>query len=152
MRSRSCTASSTSRRPPRRRRRRKSTRPQPAPGRRAPMPRTPSPSPTAGKFPNTIFRTDEMVFDEDISAEGLSQTFQLLGQPLGALDQVKLHALEWTFNEISNKEDGWMFGGQVNPSLHFGDLQLEAGLGQYWWLNPDQIAQALSRNPTAFTP
>ncbi|HEX9420096.1 MAG TPA: putative porin [Methylomirabilota bacterium] len=106
---------------------------------------------TAGKFPNPIFRTDEMVFDEDISAEGLSQTFQLLGQPLGALDQVKLHALEWTFNEISNKEDGWMFGGQVNPSLHFGDLQLEAGLGQYWWLNPDQIAQALSRNTTAFT-
>jgi len=106
---------------------------------------------TAGKFPNPIFRTDEMVFDEDISAEGLSQTFQFLGQPLGALDQVKLHALEWTFNEISNKEDGWMFGGQVNPSLHFGDLQLEAGLGQFWWLNPDQIAQALSRNTTAFT-
>ena len=106
---------------------------------------------TAGKFPNPIFRTDEMVFDEDISAEGLSQTFQLLGQPLGALDQVKLHALEWTFNEISNKEDGWMFGGQVNPSLHFGSVLLEAGLAQYWWLNPDQIAQALSRNTTAFT-
>src|SRR5881396_3264431 len=106
---------------------------------------------TAGKFPNPIFRTDEMVFDEDISAEGLSQTFQLLGQPLGALDQVKLHALEWTFNEISNKEDGWMFGGQVNPSLHFGDVQVEAGLAQYWWLNPDQIAQAPSRNTTAFT-
>src|SRR5207253_5327893 len=86
---------------------------------------------TAGKFPNPIFRTDEMVFDEDISAEGLSQTFQLLGQPLGALDQVKLHALEWTFNEISNKEDGWMFGGQVNPSLHFGSVLLEAGLAQY---------------------
>src|SRR6266571_52513 len=32
---------------------------------------------TAGKFPNPIFRTDEMVFDEDISAEGLSHA----GQP-----------------------------------------------------------------------
>ncbi len=106
---------------------------------------------TAGKFPNPIFRTDELVFDEDISAEGLSQTFQLLAQPFGALDQVKVHALQWTFDEIANQQDGWMFGGQVNPSLHLGSTQLEAGLGQFWWLNPDQIAQALSRNTTAFT-
>ena len=106
---------------------------------------------SAGKFPNPIFRTDELVFDEDISAEGLSETFQLLAQPLGPLDQVKLHSLQWTFAEIANQEDGWMFGGQVNPSLHFGGVQIEAGLGQYWWLNPDLIAQALSRNTTAFT-
>jgi hypothetical protein len=106
---------------------------------------------TAGKFPNPIFRTNEMVFDEDISAEGTSETFQLLDKPLGVLDQVKIHGLQWTFNEISNKEDGWMLGGQVNPSLHFGNVQVEAGLGQYYWLNPDQIAQALSRNTTAFT-
>jgi len=39
-----------------------------------------------------------------------------------------------------------MFGGQVNPSMHFGNLQLEAGLGQYWWLNADQIAQSLNTN------
>jgi hypothetical protein len=104
-----------------------------------------------GKFPNPIFRVDELVFDEDISAEGASQTFQLLDKPAGALDQVKVHALEWTFAEIANKEDGWMFGGQVNPSFHVGDVQLEAGLGQFWWLNPDLIAQALSRNTTAFT-
>ena len=106
---------------------------------------------TLGKFPNPIFRVGEMVFDNDLSLEGTSETFQLLAQPLGALDQVKIHALQWTFNEISNKEDGWMCGGQVNPSLHFGNVQVEAGLGQYWWLNPDQIAQALSRNTTAFT-
>jgi hypothetical protein len=105
----------------------------------------------AGKFPNPIFRTDEMFFDEDISAEGFSQTFQLLDKPAGPLDQVKLHAIEWTYAEIANKEDGWLFGGQVNPSFHVGDLQIEAGLGQFWWLNPDLIAQALSKNTTAFT-
>ncbi len=106
---------------------------------------------TAGKFPNPIFRTDEMVFDDDLSPEGLSQTFQLLGQPFGPLDQVKIHGLQWTFAEISNSEDGWMLGGQVNPSFRFGDIQLEAGLGQYYWLNADLIAQALSKNTTAFT-
>jgi hypothetical protein len=94
---------------------------------------------TAGKFPVSTFKVGELVFDEDLSAEGLAETFQLLDKPVGALDQVKLHALQWTFNEIGNHEDAWMFGGQVNPSMHFGTTQLEFGLAQYWWLNPDQI-------------
>jgi len=37
-----------------------------------------------------------------------------------------------------------------NPSFHFGDVQVEAGLGQYWWLNSDAIATALDKNTTAF--
>ncbi len=44
-----------------------------------------------------------------------------------------------------------MFGGQINPTMHVGPVQVDAGLAQYWWLNPDQIAQATSRNTTAFT-
>ena len=99
-----------------------------------------------GKFGNPIFLVSELVFDDDLSPEGAFETFHVLGEPLGPLDQVKVHALQWTFNEISNQEDGWMFGGQVNPTLHFGPAQLDAGVGQYWWLNPDQIAQALNTN------
>jgi hypothetical protein len=106
---------------------------------------------TAGKFPNPIFRVGQLVFDDDLSLEGTSETFQLLDQPVGMLDQVKVHALQWTFSEIANKEDGWMFGGQLDPSFHLGNVQFEAGFGQYWWLNPDQIAQALSKNTSAFT-
>jgi len=101
---------------------------------------------TGGKFPNPIFRVGQLVFDDDLSPEGASETFSLLDKPIGGLDQVKLHALQWTFNEVSNAEDGWMFGGQVNPSGHLGSVQVEAGIGQYWWLNSDQIAQALSAN------
>ncbi len=104
-----------------------------------------------GKFPNPIFRVGEMVFDDDLSFEGASQTFQLLDKPIGALDQIKVHALETVLNEVSNKEDAWMFGGQINPSFHLGNVQFEAGVGQYWWLNSDQIAQSLSRNTTSFT-
>ncbi|HJQ83931.1 MAG TPA: putative porin [Candidatus Binatia bacterium] len=105
----------------------------------------------AGKFPLTMFRTSELVFDEDVTPEGFNETFQLLAAPRGFLDQVKLHGFQWTFAEIGNKEDGWTLGGQVNPSMHFGNVQVEAGLAQYWWLNEDLIAQALSRNTTAFT-
>jgi hypothetical protein len=100
----------------------------------------------AGKFPNPMFRVDEEVFDDDLSPEGLNETVQLLGEPCGPLDQVKIHAQQWTFQENANAQDGWMFGGQVNPLMHFGDVQLEGGIGQYWWLNPDSIAQAANTN------
>jgi len=103
-------------------------------------------STTMGKFPNPIFRVGQLIFDDDLSPEGASQTLSLLDKPRGGLDQVKVHALEWTYNEVSNAQDGWMFGGQVNPSGHVGNVQVEAGIGQYWWLNPDQIAQALNTN------
>jgi hypothetical protein len=106
---------------------------------------------TAGKFPLPQFKVGELMFDEDLSAEGVAETFQLLGEPLGMVDQVKVHAMQLTFSEVSNAEDGWMFGGQVNPSFHFGDVQLEAGMGQFWWLNPDLIAMSLSKNTTSFT-
>ncbi len=100
----------------------------------------------AGKFPNPMFRLDEMVFDDDLSPEGFNETIQLLESPIGELDQVKLHAQQWTFKEVANAQDGWMFGGQVNPTAHLGDVLLEAGLAQYWWLNPDFIAQAANTN------
>src|SRR5205823_10830513 len=55
----------------------------------------------AGKFPLTMFRTDELVFDEDVTPEGLNETFQLLAQPHGPPDQVTRHAFPWTFAEIA---------------------------------------------------
>jgi hypothetical protein len=102
----------------------------------------------SGKFPNPMFSVSEMVFDEDLSPEGFNQTIQLLEKPVGALDQVKLHLEEWNFQEVANSGDGWMLGGQINPTLHVGPVLLEAGLGQYYWLNPDLIAQASNSNST----
>ena len=101
---------------------------------------------TGGKFANPMFRVGEMVFDDDLAPEGASEVVSLLDKPVGPLDQVRLYAEQWTFSEVANNQDGWMVGGQVNPVLHFGTTQVEAGLGQYWWLNSDQIAQALNTN------
>jgi hypothetical protein len=110
----------------------------------------------AGKFPNPMFRVGELVYDEDLSPEGFNEVFALLDKPIGdpkrtSLDQLKIYLEQWTFSQINNRADGWMFGGQVNPSMHIGPVQIDAGIGQYWWLNPDAIAQATSRNTTAYT-
>jgi hypothetical protein len=101
---------------------------------------------TGGKFPNPIFRAGEMVFDDDLSLEGFAETINFLPKPVGLLDQVHLHLEQWTFSEIANEQDGWMIGGQVNPVMHAGPVELEGGIGQYGWLNADFIAKARNTN------
>lgn len=101
---------------------------------------------TGGKFPNPMFRTTEVMFDDDLSPEGAAEMVQLLSEPMGPLQQVKIHAFQWTFNEVSNAQDGWLFGGQINPSFKFGTTEVEAGVGQFGYLNVNQIAQAVNPN------
>jgi hypothetical protein len=101
---------------------------------------------SGGKFPNPIFKADEMVFDDDVSFEGFSQTLALFDRPRGPLQQVKVHGIQATFDENSSAEDGWLFGGQVNPSLRFGRTDVDFGVGQYNYLNEDGIAASLNSN------
>src|SRR5262245_23720942 len=51
----------------------------------------------AGKFPNPMFKVGELVWDDDLSPEGLNEIVALLDSPVGdpqslSLDQVKLFA------------------------------------------------------------
>jgi hypothetical protein len=101
---------------------------------------------TGGKFPNPVFRPGEMVWDDDLSPEGTSEVLALLDKPVGPLQQVKVHALQWTFGQVSNAGDGWMFGGQVTPTLRAGSADIDVGLAQYWYLNDDLIAQQSNTN------
>lgn len=103
-----------------------------------------------GKFGLPHFRVGEMIFDDDVSPEGFSEKVAVLGKPVGYLQQVNVYAVQWTFAEISNSQDGWMFGGQVAPRLKLGDAEVEVGLAQYWWLNPDFIARDLNTNSALF--
>jgi hypothetical protein len=105
---------------------------------------------TGGKFAVPQFRVGEMVFDDDLSVEGFNEMFQLLDGSYGPLDQIRLWVEQWSFAEIANAQDGWVFGGQVNPIGHVGSVQLEGGIAQWWWLNPDLIAQALNTNNQLF--
>jgi hypothetical protein len=102
----------------------------------------------AGKFPNPMFKVGEMVFDDDLSPEGFNEAIQVLEHPVGILDQLKINLEQWNNQEVANAGDGWMFGGQLNPTAHVGNVLLEGGLGQYYWLNPDLIAQASNTNST----
>ncbi len=105
---------------------------------------------TGGKFAVPQFRVGELIWDDDLSVEGFSEVFQALGEPIGALDQIRIFVEQWSFNEVSNEQDGYIFGGQVNPVMHLGAVQLEGGVAQWWYLNPNFIAQALNTNSALF--
>lgn len=100
----------------------------------------------AGKFPSPLFRPGEMVWDEDLAPEGLNENVNVLDKPMGDLDQLRLHLIQWTVNEVSNGQDTWIVGGQVNPVGHVGNVELEAGAGQFFYVNPDPIAVAANTN------
>jgi hypothetical protein len=101
---------------------------------------------TGGKFPNPTFRVSELLYDDDLNMEGFTETVALLDKPMGALEQFKVHAIQATFAEVSNMEDGWLFGGQLNPSMKFGTTQLELGVAHFGVLNDNRIATALNGN------
>jgi hypothetical protein len=101
---------------------------------------------TGGKFPNPVFRPAELLFDDDLSLEGFSETVAALDKPYGVIEQVRIHAIQATYAEVDGAQDGWMFGGQVNPSLKFGDTQVEIGAAHYGFLNANLIATALNTN------
>lgn len=101
---------------------------------------------TGGKFPTPVFKTGEMLFDNDLSFEGFTETVSLLDAPRGALEQLQLHAIQASFAEVSNGADGWMIGGQIHPRANLGPVVVEGGVGHYWWHKPDLIAQELNSN------
>jgi len=105
---------------------------------------------TGGKFAVPQFRVGELIWDDDLSVEGFSEVFQVLGQPVGALDQIRIFVEQWSFNEVADEQDGYIFGGQINPVMHLGAVQLEGGVAQWWYLNPNFIAQALNSNSSLF--
>ena len=76
---------------------------------------------TGGKFPLPVFVPggSELVFDGDLSPEGIAENLTLWDRSTGFLRLVKLTGVQWSIKEISNRSatqlfdptDAWMFGG-----------------------------------------
>lgn len=76
---------------------------------------------TTGKFGVNAYRTSELVWDDDLSPEGATETFGLVDSKDGFLRGLKLNTFQWVVDEISNANDPWMVGGQVVADTSFDD-------------------------------
>jgi hypothetical protein len=107
---------------------------------------------TAGKFANPAFRpravmNSELIWDDDISAEGLSETFTLYDASEGLLRRFQINAMQWTARENARAADAWMFGGQVVGAFQLlPSTRLTLAMADYGFAKPDYIAQARNTN------
>jgi hypothetical protein len=69
----------------------------------------------AGKFAasTAVYRTSELVWDEDLAPEGAAEALHLRQQREGFLRTLKLNGVQWIVNEVAAASDPWMFGGQL---------------------------------------
>jgi hypothetical protein len=106
----------------------------------------------AGKFTNHFFKpravmTSELIFDDDLSPEGLAETFTLFEGSEGLLRRFQLNASQWTVRENSRSADAWMFGAQAVAALQpFSSTRLTLALAGYYFTKEDAIAQARNSN------
>ncbi len=107
---------------------------------------------TAGKFANQFFKpravmSSEMIFDDDLSPEGLHETFTLYEGTEGLLRRFQLNAAQWVYREMARAADGWMFGGQVVATIQpLPSTRLTVAMADYYFSKDDLIAQARNTN------
>lgn len=107
---------------------------------------------TAGKFANPLFRpragiASEMVWDEDLTPEGLNETITFYSATEGIMRRLQLHAMQWTVREASRSADSFMFGGQlVGNFTLLPAVNMTIGMADYGFAKPDLIAKERNTN------
>jgi putative porin len=107
---------------------------------------------TMGKFANPAFRpraimNSELIFDDDLNPEGLSETITFYEGTEGLLRRFQLNAMQWTVREASRSADSYMFGGQfVGTFQLLPSTRLTLAFADYAFTKSDLIAQARNSN------
>jgi len=75
---------------------------------------------TGGKFSTNAYRVSELVWDDDLTPEGATETVNLFEQREGFLRGLRINGFQWVVNEVSNNQDPWMGGGQIVADTALG--------------------------------
>ncbi|MFN8626200.1 MAG: putative porin [Candidatus Binatia bacterium] len=75
---------------------------------------------TAGKFGVNSYRLSELVWDDDVSPEGATETLNVVEQREGFLRGLRVNAFQWVIDEVSDGGDPWMPGGQIVAEAALG--------------------------------
>jgi hypothetical protein len=95
----------------------------------------------SGKFPVTLARYSELVWDDDLSPEGATETLNLWEQREGFYRSFRLNALQWVMNDASANNDSWIGGGQAVVDAAIGSTaNLTASFGDYNFMGMNRVA------------
>ncbi|MEW6296174.1 MAG: putative porin [Thermodesulfobacteriota bacterium] len=107
---------------------------------------------TAGKMSNTLFRPravleSEMIWDGDVTPEGLAETFTLFHASEGPLRRLQLNAIQWSVDEAGSTAESFFIGGQfVGTFKLLPRLDATLGLGDYYLTSSRRAAQERNAN------
>ena len=106
---------------------------------------------TGGKFSVNFFRpravmVSEMVFDEDLTPEGLTEDVTLFDGK-DVVRSIKLTGGQWAVKEFAADQDAYMLGEQLQVALTpTATTQLTLAAADYYFSRSDAIAQERNRN------
>jgi hypothetical protein len=94
-----------------------------------------------GKFPVILARESELVWDDDLSPEGLTEALNLVEQREGFFRSFRLYALQWELNEVANNNDSYILGGQAALDTAVGSTATwSAFFGDYSFQGMNRVA------------
>jgi putative porin len=97
---------------------------------------------TAGKFGVNTYRFSELVWDDDVSPEGATETLNLVENRDQFLRGLRVNAFQWIVDEVSNGSDPWIPGGQVVGETAFGtSASWTLALGDYYFDHINSVAR-----------
>lgn len=94
-----------------------------------------------GKFGVSAYRTSELVWDDDLSPEGATESVNVVESKEGFLRALKLNFFQWTVDQIRADADPWMWGGQVSFDSVFGGNIWTGGLANYHYDQMNAVAK-----------
>lgn len=107
---------------------------------------------TAGKMSNTLFRPravleSEMIWDSDITPEGLAETFTFFQASEGVLRRLQLNTIQWAVDEAGATADAFFIGGQLVGTFKLlPRLETTFALGDYYLTSSRRAAQERNTN------
>jgi hypothetical protein len=94
-----------------------------------------------GKFGVSAYRTSELIWDDDLSPEGFTETLNLYERREGLLRGFKVNAFEWIMDENAANYDPWMAGGQMVADAAFGTTaNLTMSFADFNYMNINKVA------------
>jgi hypothetical protein len=95
-----------------------------------------------GKFPVNTYRTTELLWDDDLSPEGFTESIAIIDQKDSVLRGLRLNGYQWIIDEVSNGGDPNMLGGQAVSDWAFtDDAKMTFAFADYSYQNVNEVAR-----------
>ncbi len=106
-----------------------------------------------GKMGVNNYRLSELVFDDDLSPEGATETLNLIETREDVLRSLKVNAFQWVVDEVANAGDPWMIGGQVvaDVAIPHNGPKITVAFADYSYQDMDRVARKfLEKSSSSF--